>query len=63
MVVKLRRDTLARNLKLKEAIAIGIGGMIGGGIFSVIGLVVGLTGSYVFASLFFLHNSRCFYWL
>ena len=49
----MRRDTLARNLKLKEAIAIGIGGMIGGGIFSVIGLVVGLTGSYVFASLFF----------
>jgi len=32
-------------LGLKELIAIGIGGMIGGGIFSVMGLAVGITGN------------------
>jgi len=30
---------------LKELIAIGVGGMIGGGIFSVMGLAVGVTGN------------------
>ena len=30
---------------LKELIAIGVGGMIGGGIFSVMGLAVGITGN------------------
>ena len=32
-------------LGLKELIAIGVGGMIGGGIFSVMGLAVGVTGN------------------
>jgi len=32
-------------LGLKELIAIGVGGMIGGGIFSVMGLAVGITGN------------------
>jgi len=32
-------------LKLKELIAIGVGGMIGGGVFSVMGLAVGVTGN------------------
>ena len=32
---------------LKELIAIGVGGMIGGGIFSVMGLAVGITGNAV----------------
>lgn len=31
-------------LGLKEAVAMGIGGMVGGGIFSVLGLSVGLSG-------------------
>ena len=33
------------DLGLKELIAIGVGGMIGGGIFSVMGLAVGVTGN------------------
>ena len=33
-----------RNLGLPELIAIGVGGMIGGGIFSVLGMAVGLAG-------------------
>lgn len=32
-------------LGLKELIAIGVGGMIGGGIFSVMGIAVGITGN------------------
>lgn len=32
-------------LGLKELVAIGVGGMIGGGIFSVMGLAVGITGN------------------
>ncbi len=32
-------------LGLKELIAIGVGGMVGGGIFSVMGLAVGITGN------------------
>lgn len=32
-------------LGLRELIAIGVGGMIGGGIFSVMGLAVGITGN------------------
>jgi len=34
----------AENLGLAELIAMGVGGMIGGGIFSVLGLAVGITG-------------------
>ncbi|MFT7004779.1 MAG: amino acid transporter [Sulfurimonas sp.] len=33
------------DLGLKELIAIGVGGMLGGGIFSVMGLAVGITGN------------------
>ena len=32
-----------KNIKLKDAIAIGIGGMVGGGIFAVLGLAVSLA--------------------
>ncbi len=53
VVVKLSEEKLVRNLTLKEAIAIGVGGMIGGGIFAVIGPVVGFTANYVFISLLF----------
>jgi len=31
-------------LGLKELVAMGVGGMVGGGIFSVLGLAVGLAG-------------------
>ena len=31
-------------LSLKELVAMGIGGMVGGGIFSVLGLSVGVAG-------------------
>ncbi len=41
---------LAKELGLKEALAIGIGGMIGGGLFSVIGLTTSIAGSLVFLS-------------
>jgi len=37
--MKSNRDTI----KLKDAIAIGIGGMVGGGIFAVLGLAVSLA--------------------
>ncbi|GEQ86285.1 hypothetical protein ULMS_17930 [Patiriisocius marinistellae] len=33
----------SKNIKLKDAIAIGIGGMVGGGIFAVLGLAVSLA--------------------
>lgn len=36
---------LIADLGLKELIAIGVGGMIGGGVFSVMGLAVGVTGN------------------
>lgn len=36
--------TPRRSLGLLELIAMGVGGMIGGGIFSVLGLAVGITG-------------------
>ncbi len=40
---------MAREIHLKEAVALGIGGMIGGGIFSVLGLSVQMAGhaSYI----------------
>ncbi len=38
------RASGARVLGLKELVAMGVGGMIGGGIFSVLGLAVGITG-------------------
>jgi len=34
----------AEKLGLKELIAMGVGGMVGGGIFSVLGLSVALAG-------------------
>jgi amino acid transporter len=36
--------TKGRDLGLLELVAMGVGGMIGGGIFSVLGLAVGITG-------------------
>lgn len=44
---------LVREFKLLEAITLGIGGMIGGGIFAAIGQVVLLADGLVFFSLFF----------
>jgi amino acid transporter len=38
------KTTTAEKLDLKELIAMGVGGMVGGGIFSVLGLSVGLAG-------------------
>ncbi len=46
-------ESFKRNLGLIEAVAIGIGGMIGGGIFAVIGLVIGLAGYFVYLSLIY----------
>ncbi len=37
--------TRQSSLGLKELVAIGVGGMVGGGIFSVMGLAVGITGN------------------
>jgi amino acid transporter len=36
--------TAKEQLGLRELIAVGVGGMIGGGIFSVTGLAAGITG-------------------
>ena len=41
----VKRQTTAVKLGLKELIAIGVGGMVGGGIFSVMGLAVEVTGN------------------
>lgn len=41
---------MARELGLGDALAIGIGGMIGGGIFSILGLAAGIAGPAVFLS-------------
>ncbi len=38
------QETSSRSLGLPELIAIGVGGMIGGGIFSVLGMAVGIAG-------------------
>ncbi len=40
----MTNTTKAEKLDLKELIAMGVGGMVGGGIFSVLGLSVGLAG-------------------
>ena len=37
-------QTGSEKLGLKELIAMGVGGMVGGGIFSVLGLSVGMAG-------------------
>lgn len=50
-IKELYEVELVRELGLVEAITIGIGGMIGGGIFTVIGLVAGIAGKFVFLSL------------
>ena len=39
---------LARELELRDALSIGLGGMIGAGIFSVLGLAAGIAGPAVF---------------
>jgi amino acid transporter len=41
---KTRSPKKQKELGLSELIAIGVGGMIGGGIFSVLGLAVGISG-------------------
>lgn len=37
-------DSRGEKLRLPELLAMGIGGMIGGGIFSVLGMAVGISG-------------------
>ena len=49
----MERNRLARKLGLLEAVSIGIGGMIGGAIFEVIGLVAGMVGPSIFLSFSF----------
>jgi len=50
---ELKRGTgrLARSLTFGEAVSIGIGAMIGGGIFAVIGIIVGIAGIFAPVSL------------
>jgi amino acid transporter len=38
----------SKKIGLKEAVSIGIGGMVGGGIFAVLGLAVALGGGGFF---------------
>ncbi|MFQ5981070.1 MAG: APC family permease [Candidatus Heimdallarchaeota archaeon] len=45
--------TLSRELDLKDGLALGIGGMIGGGIFSVLGIAAGIAGPAVIFSFLF----------
>jgi hypothetical protein len=42
--MKKSHITANEQLGLRELIAMGVGGMIGGGIFSVMGLAAGITG-------------------
>ncbi len=44
---------LAKELGFKEALSIGLGGTIGGGVFSVLGIVVGLAGPAAILSFAF----------
>jgi amino acid transporter len=48
MTNKIRKLSMHQQEKdllgLKELVAMGVGGMVGGGIFSVLGLAVGLAG-------------------
>lgn len=43
MKIQIRRITMKKQLSLVEAMSIGIGGMVGGGIFAVLGLAVSLA--------------------
>jgi hypothetical protein len=43
-VISKPRITAKKPLGLRELIAMSVGGMIGGGIFSVMGLAAGITG-------------------
>ncbi len=45
--------TLSRELDFKDGLAIGVGGMIGGGIFSVLGIAAGIAGPAVVLSFLF----------
>ncbi len=44
---------LSRELGFKEAVSIGLGGTIGGGVFSVLGIVVGFAGPAAILSFLF----------
>jgi len=44
---------LARELSLLEAVTIGIGGVIGGGVYSILGIAMGLAGPAVLLSFLF----------
>ncbi len=43
-VAAARKNNPGEKLDLKELVAMGVGGMVGGGIFSVLGLSVGMAG-------------------
>jgi amino acid transporter len=43
-MAKIHQGKQTKELRVFELIAIGVGGMIGGGIFSVLGLAVGISG-------------------
>jgi len=43
-LIAMKKKSPVKDLGLLELIAMGVGGMIGGGIFSVLGLAVGITG-------------------
>jgi len=45
---------LARELTLLEAVTLGVGGIIGGGLFSMIGIIIGLAGPAVTLSFLFI---------
>ncbi len=44
MASKVEQTVITEKLGLKELVALGVGGMVGGGIFSVLGLSVSLSG-------------------
>ncbi len=47
MSSRLQQD---RAMGLWSAIAIGIGGMVGGGIFSILGIATGISGNLIYVS-------------
>lgn len=53
MGVALGERELARDLSLLEAVTIGIGGVIGGGVYSVLGIALNMAGPAVIFSFLF----------